>query len=228
MLTRIDDVFRFLEVAGGDELRVRRVAEQYAEIAEGMTHRVDYETLGAIAMACRPRRIFEIGTYLGVTSDFFLTLLPECRVVSIAYENPVLSLLGRRSNNSELSRHRIGSMVSGANRMRFTQLLGDSHKLNPADILQRFGPIDLVFVDGDHSREGVKQDTTLALALVQLAGTICWHDANPKPAYQEVREYLEQELTLNAIATPDDYVGGVAVWNAAIDERLRRVRIYAD
>lgn len=220
MLTRIPDFFPFLDLAPASATRGRDAAATAAGRSAGMTHRRDYEALAAVALRFQPRRIFEIGTYKGVTSDFFLSLLPECEVVSIAYQNPIWSLLGPSSNNSELPRAAIGSEVQARHRARFTQLLGDSHKLDASAMLRRHGAFDLVFVDGDHTGVGVAQDTVLAQAVLAANGSICWHDANPKPAYREVRTFLEEKLPLRAIATADDYIGGVACWNKFVNERL--------
>jgi predicted O-methyltransferase YrrM len=111
----------------------------------------------------------------------------------------------------------VGVAVMSGNRERFTQLLGDSHELDGAQILDRFGRFDLVFIDGDHSREGIRQDTALADAMLADGGTICWHDANPKAKHLPAREFLESELARMAIATADTYVGGVACWNHSLD-----------
>ena len=62
--------------------------------------------------------------------------------------------------------------------------------------------------------KGVALDTALAQKIISDSGVICWHDANPKPRYIEVREFLENTLALPAIATRDDYIGGIAAWKS--------------
>jgi len=208
MLTRIDDFFSFMAVADIDRDKGIRVAETYGEKAQGMTDINDYKALAATVIHYKPKRILEIGTYLGVTSDFFLSMLPESEVVSIAYINPRWRLFGRSSNNSELTKKQIGSEVLPERHARFRQLYGDSHKLKSDSLVNEYGQFDLVFIDGDHSAEGVALDTKLAKRIILESGVICWHDANPKPKYMDVRRFLEDELSLSAIATKDDYVGG--------------------
>ena len=185
-----------------------------------MTHERDYQALAAIALRFQPRRIFEIGTYLGVTSDFFLALLPQSELVSIAYCNPRFRLVRRRFNNSELPRADVGSAVEHSRRDRYTQMYGDSHTLAPAEIVERFGRFDLVFIDGDHSRDGVAMDTQFAWKVLTEDGIVCWHDANPKEKYREVRTFLEQELQVHAVATKDDFIGGIACWSPEIDQLI--------
>lgn len=215
---RLDSFASFLGLKAEEVLFLETKAQEAAHQAEGMTHLQDYLALGALALAFKPKKIFEIGTYLGITANFFLDLLPTAEVVSIAYVNP--SFLGRKFNNSELSRKDVGSRVSFSNKKRFTQMLGNSHKLNPFMLKQEYGLFDMVFIDGDHSFEGVQLDTELASAILSEEGILAWHDANPKERYLPVRNFLEKELLLSAIATQDTYIGGVAASSKAIVEKL--------
>jgi hypothetical protein len=224
MLTRMDDFFAYLNVDPADREIGLRMAEAYAGKSSGMADANDYRALAAVALHFRPKRIFEIGTYRGVTADFFLALLPECSVVSIAYTNPPWRWLGRRYNNSELPRKKIGSAVDASRRHRFTQLYGNSHKIDPSRYIKQHGRCDLVLVDGDHSAEGVALDTELAQELIGDDGVICWHDANPIPVLLAVRTFLEDICPLQCIATRDDYLGGVAAWSRTIEDGLKAGR----
>jgi predicted O-methyltransferase YrrM len=219
MLARRDDLIHWFNLSHSVEQKIRDLAEKAAREAQGMMHLRDYLALGAVCAAVGPELVFEIGTYLGVTAKFILTLVPDIRVISIAYVNPPRILSRKRFNNSELRRRQVGSVVPGRLRDRFTQLFGDSHTLASETLLQRFGRFDLVLIDGDHSRSGVAQDTALARLILQSDGTICWHDANPKERYLDVRRFLEA-MPLLALATAEDYTGGIACWNPAIEARL--------
>lgn len=221
MLKRIDSFFDFFALDDSDRLLGQRLASEAAARANGMTHQKDYEALAAVGLYRKPQLVFEIGTYLGVTSDFFLQILPECRVVSIAYVNRKWNILRRKLDNSGLSKEQIGSMVHPNRRSRFTQLIGDSHKLRANDLLESYGHFDLVFIDGDHSYEGVSQDTELVRKIIGERGVICWHDANPRQKYMDVRLFLEKESSFQAIATQDDYIGGIACWSEIIQNRIK-------
>ena len=223
MLIRVDSFFDFLGLAECDRLLGQRLASEAAVRANGMTRQRDYEALAAVCLYRKPQLIFEIGTYLGVTSDFFLQLLSDCRVVSIAYVNRKWNIFRDRHNNSGLPRKQIGSCVQQRRRCRFTQLIGDSHKLRADDLLKEYGHFDLVFIDGDHSYEGVLQDTKLVREIIGECGVICWHDANPKEEYIDVRLFLEKERSFQAIATRDDYTGGIACWSEIIENMIKRV-----
>jgi predicted O-methyltransferase YrrM len=221
MLRRVENWFEFFQIAEEERVLGMQAAVLAGERANGMTATKDYEALAAIAFHVKPSLVLEIGTYLGITADFFLTLLPECRVVSIAYHRPKWSFLGKSFNNSELNREQIGSAVSMSRRNRFTQLYGNSHKLQSQRLIESYGYFDLVFIDGDHSLKGVSKDTQLATQVIRPSGVISWHDANPKPKYEDVRHFLESELPLALVATKDDYEGGVACWSSDIEAKLR-------
>jgi len=222
MLYRVDSFFNWFDIPDSARLKAEQMSDTACKAAKDMVHLNDYLALAAILLHYKPKLIFEIGTYKGATSDFFLQLLPDCQVVSIAYVRPFLSFLGKNYNNSELSRKDVGSYVGTEKRNRFHQLYGDSHKLTADTLREKFGLFDLVFIDGDHCRDGVRQDTELAKSIITDCGIIAWHDANPKDKYTDVRFYLEQELTLHAIATMDNYTGGIACWSREIESRIRR------
>ena len=219
MLHRVTDWFEWFEVSAADRERGEELSRRTAA-RHDYCHLKDYLALSAVLLHARPERVFEIGTFRGVTSDFVLELLPDCRVVSIAYVRPRWSFLAKDYNNTELTRGEVGDEVAASRRTRFHQLFGDSHKLKADKMVRQFGKFDLVFIDGDHSREGVTQDTELSDALIRAGGAICWHDANPRQMFMETRIYLEQELPRHAIATADDYVGGIACWSRGIEGRL--------
>lgn len=61
-------------------------------------------------------------------------------------------------------------------------LLGNSQSLATRDRLQALlagRPIDLLFIDGDHTLGGVSTDYVLYSPLVRRGGVIAFHDANP-------------------------------------------------
>ncbi len=195
---------------------LEKLAKEAALLSQGMTHYEDYLALGALLEYGKPKRIFEIGTFQGVTSDFFLQVLPDVHVISIAYVSR--RCFGKKFNNSELSKREVGCYIPLQRRDRFTQLIGDSHRLKPESFKKQYGSVDLVFIDGDHTLSGVRADTDLAFRILAPGGSICWHDANPKESYRSVREYLEI-IPQKLIATSDHYVGGIAYWNPLTEER---------
>ena len=220
MLNRVEDWFAYFNISEKDTLRGRALARAALGPSAGMMDYADLVALAAALLRLKPRKIFEIGTYLGASSNFFLDLLPKTHVVSIAYISPD-QLEGRASyNNTELSLDKVGSLVSAENRSRFTQLIGDSHAIVAKDFIKNHGRMNFVFIDGDHSRSGVAQDTKLARSIITGAGAIGWHDANPKKKYIGSREFLEQDMSETALATADIGIGGVAFWSKRIEKKL--------
>jgi predicted O-methyltransferase YrrM len=219
LLQRHGDWFSLLKVDPASRGHAQDVMARTFEMSQGMMHRMDVESLAAAVLSCKPKRIFEIGTYRGASAEMMLRLLPEAKVISIAF---VSEAQGKpQFNNDELAVDEVGALVSPANRARFTQLIGDSHKIDPKAFVRDHGRMDLVFIDGDHSREGVRQDTDLARAILAPRGAIAWHDANPKKRYIGSRLFLEEDLTELALATTDDFIGGVALWTKALERKLR-------
>ena len=217
MLRRVKCFFDEFGTSQADRALLLSVSVEAAKVAKDMMHLKDYLALSAVLLHLKPRLVFEIGTYRGVTSNFILDVVQDCRVVSIAFAGRRSLFTRSRYNNTELTRREVGRAVKEENRGRFHQLYGDSHKLDAGALIEEFGHFDLVLVDGDHSRAGVRADSELAQGVIRQGGVICWHDANPKERYMSVRKYLEDELRLNAIATEADYIGGIACWSSEIE-----------
>jgi predicted O-methyltransferase YrrM len=220
VLQRHADWFSVLKVKDAPRDRAQAIMARTLQQSAGMMHQKDIEALSALLLSLKPKRIFEIGTFRGASSELMLRLLPKAEVISIAY---VSETQGKRQfNNDELTVDEVGALVSAENRDRYTQLIGDSHKIDPDAFVRDHGRMDLVFIDGDHSREGVRQDTALARAILAPDGAIAWHDANPKQRYIDSRLFLEQDLPELALATADDFVGGVALWTEKLERKLRK------
>ena len=117
----------------------------------------------------RPRRICEIGTAGGGTL-FLLTRVaaPDAVLVYVDLELPWFA---------ERARARLGRAEQ-----RVVGLAGDSH--DPATrervVHELAGePLDVLFIDGDHSYDGVKDDFELYAPLVRSGGIVALHDVNP-------------------------------------------------
>jgi len=63
-----------------------------------------------------------------------------------------------------------------------------SYDLGPTDL----GELDAMFIDGDHSAEGVANDTKLALECVRPGGVVVWHDYYPGDKWLGVAKYLDE------------------------------------
>jgi len=167
--------------------RVRTVAhnatfdEAYAFAKEEIgivQNRDEIQWLFELVRAARPRAVLEIGLDFGGT--FFLwsrAAAPDAHLIAIDTK-PV----GRLGAWSPFSLLRRAFAVAS---QHVTLLMGsDSHnegtRRRVTELLDG-RPIDFLFIDGDHSRDGVWQDFDLYSPLVAPGGLIAFHDVSPNP-----------------------------------------------
>lgn len=121
----------------------------------------------------KPRYILEIGTALGGTLFLF------CRIASgnatiISIDLP----FGMGGGGYSVGRKPLyESFTTGQQHLYLIR--GDSHTQETAEQVQTLfegNKIDLLFIDGDHTYEGVKQDFETYSPLVKKGGTIVLHD----------------------------------------------------
>jgi predicted O-methyltransferase YrrM len=168
--------------------RVRMVAQDatfdeaysFAKVELGIAQkREEIQWLFELVRKARPRVVLEIGLDLGGT--FFLwsrAAAPDAHLLATD-TRPV----GRFGDWSPFSLVRRG-FVNGSQRVSLL-MARDSHRQSTRQHITRLlegRPIDFLFIDGDHSREGVWQDFNMYSALVAPGGLIAFHDISPNPA----------------------------------------------
>jgi predicted O-methyltransferase YrrM len=160
---------------------------------------VERVLLGALVRRERPVRIFEIGTFRGVTA---LSLATNCGWDAVLYTLDLPPELSARAVDETFYR---GTASSGFRRLaeagaerdvgaalrgysgpcRVEQLFGDAATFD-------FGPysaaIDLFFVDGCHEYEGARRDTSIALRCLRPGGLVLWHDYTREGVQRAVRD----------------------------------------
>jgi predicted O-methyltransferase YrrM len=168
--------------------RVRRVSQNptfaeayaFADAEIGMFQkREEIQWLFELVRAARPRVVLEIGLDFGGT--FFLwsrAAAPDAQLLAID-TRPV----GRFEAWSPFSLVRRGFAVGS---QRVTLIMdSDSHSestLRRVMALLDGRSVDLLFIDGDHSHDGVWQDFNMYSPLVAPGGLIAFHDISPNPA----------------------------------------------
>jgi predicted O-methyltransferase YrrM len=121
----------------------------------------------AIAAYRKCENIFEFGTWKGNTTYYLTFASEEAFVTTLDLPPEDLS-----------AAEDIGSVFVGSDREhKINQILCDSHKF---DIEPYRNKMDLIFVDGDHTYEGVKNDTEKAFQMLAPGGIIIWDDYEPK------------------------------------------------
>jgi cephalosporin hydroxylase len=128
----------------------------------------------------QPRTIVEIGTCHGGT------------LIALALANPLLELLvsldlphGQFGGGYLPQRGKLYRLVEELKpNCRVELMRVDSHAQSSFERLRQVlngRPIDFLFIDGDHTYEGVRQDYLLYKPLVRSGGLIAFHDIYPNP-----------------------------------------------
>ncbi len=124
--------------------------------------------LAEAVSALSPERILEIGTYRGGTLLLWAQIASH-RVVScdLCVKPHLVDLYQ--------------SFAPTASECEVTVKLGNTHDADfAAAVAAEFdGPIDFLFIDGDHSTDGVRQDYEEFRGLVRPGGLIAFHDIAP-------------------------------------------------
>lgn len=124
----------------------------------------------------KPKIIVEVGTNMG-GSLFCFTKVASNNATIISIDLPQGPGGGGYPWYREYFYH---SFVSKSQKMILWRL--DSHDINTLSKLKdtlNGQKIDFLFLDGDHSYEGIKQDFEWYSPLVRSAGMIAFHDINP-------------------------------------------------
>jgi predicted O-methyltransferase YrrM len=123
------------------------------------------------------RRIFEFGTFIGRTTLHLARMNPDAQVWTLDLP---------REQNPWRFADRIGSYFADSTEAARIQLIrSDARNFDTAPYRQS---MDFVWVDGDHSYDGVSNDTDKAFELLAPGGAIFWHDFGPDSL--ELVEYI--------------------------------------
>lgn len=74
--------------------------------------------------------------------------------------------------------------------------VGKSNEQHVLDVVNQHAPYDMIFVDGEHAYEGVKEDYEKYYPLVKQGGVIAFHDTKGDP---RVRQFIEELSTIHEI-----------------------------
>jgi predicted O-methyltransferase YrrM len=151
----------------------------------------ELEALIALVRSVQPRAILELGVNVGRTAKAILANVPGIeRYVGVDVEPGYVPSKAVQANERAPNP---GDMVAGDARFRLILKPRGSLDLKPEDI----GPVDVVFVDGDHGRAAVTHDSALASSIVRPGGIIVWHDYHQLGTV-DVREVLDELASAGA------------------------------
>jgi predicted O-methyltransferase YrrM len=133
---------------------------------EGGSTTIDLALLKALARRYEACRYFEIGSWRGESIANVAAVARECISLSLSDEEMRQAGWGDRY----LATARIFSR-------RLPNVIHIGHDSKTFDYAPYVGTCDLVFVDGDHSYDGVRSDTEHAFRLLRNErSVIVWHD----------------------------------------------------
>lgn len=150
-------------------------------------------------------KILEIGCNKGTTTYELARYNPERTVIAIDYTDETITYIdddifpGILQKKGRGNGHPQDSEVPTLEEfgMRVREM-GNVVLLNQDSKTYEYDEdIHFIFIDGDHTYEGVKADTDKALAHInQHGGIIMWHDYFETDSWVGVKKYLD-ELNLN-------------------------------
>lgn len=176
----IGDLFPAIGTAGSLALNAQMLEFR----PERLPILVPYEhlILAALARHLEPKRILEIGTAQGRSTFLLAANTPDStRIVTLdlppeergGYTQDCLN------GDDDVSRVYRGTPYEP----RIDLVLADSTKLDPEALRTRFGAMDMLLIDGDHSLDAVRADTKLALRAAAEDALFVWHDFYMFPDY---------------------------------------------
>ena len=134
--------------------------------------------IAALSCACQlleARQVFEIGTFDGRTTyNLALALKSDARLATLNLPAEQYRKQWIHEEHAPKSGYRFHNAPF---RERIKELFCDSRVFQPGEY---GGKCDMVFVDGDHSADGVESDSHLACRLIRPTGRamIWWHDSD--------------------------------------------------
>jgi predicted O-methyltransferase YrrM len=171
-----------------------------AEFIKPWQHREEIGRLAEIVYSSKPATILEIGTAAGGTLFLFASLAPQDALI-VSVDLP----FGMYGGGYPV--WKIPLYKSFAREMQTIELIrGDSHSLETFEQLKgvlRGRSIDFMFIDGDHTYEGVKKDFESYSRLMSENGIVAFHDIVPDRSespdhfvsdfWKEIKNYYRHE-----------------------------------
>jgi predicted O-methyltransferase YrrM len=167
----------------------------------------ELESLCELVRLAKPKTVIEFGINTGRTAKAIL------REVEGIEKYVGVDVLPGYVTMKQVQRKEVpivaGELVKDDPRVQLIVTKTGSHELETSQLPKA----DVVFIDGDHSYEGVAKDTKLARAIIRKGGFIIWHDYNDVrdrrgQAVVDVAEFLHEEAAKghNIIHVADTWI----------------------
>ena len=161
---------------------------------------LEFSCLVILMRRARAKRVFEFGTYMGVSTTqlalnlpsdgtFYTLDLPEdSNGTRLQITDP-----DERAISVEKGK---GGLIPADLKKRITFVRQDSASFDEAPLADS---IDFVFIDGAHSYEYVKNDSEKGWRMLRRGGVIAWHDFRPQDP-DVVRYLIHSNFQISWIA----------------------------
>ena len=162
--------------------------------------------------AIKPKVVVEIGTRMGGTLFLFTKVSADnAKIVSIDFPDGH----GGGYSNSRYNFYKLFAVPP----QKMELIKGDSHEESTKARLEKFldgQKIDFLFIDGDHSFEGVKMDFEMYSTFVRPGGLVAFHDIKPTkenswsgviPYWDTIKDKYKSEEFMG----PEDTWGGIGI-----------------
>ena len=138
----------------------------------------------------KPRGIFEIGTFNGLTTAIFILNSEEStRIYTLDLpEGSTTNCKYIPSDKSLVANRKLGSVLRGLRLNRYSQIQCDSLQFDPSAY---YDSMDLCLVDGAHDLVHVENDTKKVAEMLTSDGIVFWHDYGAKGVMLPLTDYLD-------------------------------------
>jgi Methyltransferase domain len=141
------------------------------------SHLADLISMCMLCQITKPKVILEIGTFHGSGALHWAGNAPEAEVYTLDLPAGIVpSLAATEMDRTITSGHAAAKQMAFEGRpeaKRIHPLYGDSATF---DFSPFIGKVDLLFIDGAHSYEYVRNDTLRAVPCCRPGSVIAWHD----------------------------------------------------
>lgn len=137
--------------------------------------------IALITKFLKPKKIFEFGTYNGMTTlQLALNAPKECKIYTLDLPEDARPQIPLGKIDTLVAKHfkdefgtKTGSYFKEKKNIKVIQILQDSAIFDPTPFKNS---IDLIFIDAAHDYENKKKDTENAFFMLKNGGIIIWHN----------------------------------------------------
>ena len=184
----------------------------YYNLDSDVIYTIENMIMANIVYCLRPNKVFEIGTYSGISTMHFAYNINEkgvvytldlpnsderCSCLKNTFSDYIYDdiKVAKFSTNNVDNRIYKNTLLS----KKIIELFGDSKDF---DFSPYYKQMDLIFIDGCHAYDFVKSDTENAFKMLSEKGVIIWHDCDyifHNKIFQYIRA-LSKEHNIYSIA----------------------------